>query len=387
MLPSPSWRAVIQVGETPSSYPAWRNIAAAAVRDGDLHGAISAYRQAERRAPAGDKAEIANRLGWLTKETGDTDAARRYFARGRGDDVDAVGDHGPHRRDGHRVAHGHPVDGGPVPLRRLPARQAGRGRGRVLAAVDRHAAPRQPANRASSAIARAPGLQHVRAVPVRADRRALVRARSGSCCSTCCAPPAARSRASSSAATCRRSAHRARSSGCSGCCSPRTASTARSTDRAGCWCGQLGMLILVNIVFGFAIPNIDNAAHLGGLATGLWIGAVVAADAGLDRGAAVAASGQHRGSFATMPVVSCPFLAIGGGRAGRRARVRRRDAAVRALAGGRSADVRDAARTAAASAARRRRASRGDPRRLLSSCQAEHGLEPLTDGGWPLGSG
>ena len=37
---------------------------------------------------------------------------------------------------------------------------------------------------------------------------------------------------------------------------------------------QLGFLILINIVFGFAIPNIDNAAHIGGLLTGLWIGAL-----------------------------------------------------------------------------------------------------------------
>ena len=34
-------------------------------------GAIEAYREADRRAPATDKAEIATRLGWLTKETGD----------------------------------------------------------------------------------------------------------------------------------------------------------------------------------------------------------------------------------------------------------------------------------------------------------------------------
>ena len=66
-----SWKAVLQVGETPSSYPAWRNIAAANVREGDLQAAI--------------RPEIANRLGWLTKETGDVNGARRYFARGRGD--------------------------------------------------------------------------------------------------------------------------------------------------------------------------------------------------------------------------------------------------------------------------------------------------------------
>jgi membrane associated rhomboid family serine protease len=80
-----SWVAATQLGETPSTYPAWRNVAAARVRVGDLPGAIEAYREADRRAPQEDKAEIATRLGWLTKETGDTRAARRYFAQGRGD--------------------------------------------------------------------------------------------------------------------------------------------------------------------------------------------------------------------------------------------------------------------------------------------------------------
>lgn len=80
-----SWTAVTQLTETPSTYPAWRNVAAARVRSGDLRGAIAAYREADRRAPAADKAEIANRLGWLSKETGDSGASRRYFAKGRGD--------------------------------------------------------------------------------------------------------------------------------------------------------------------------------------------------------------------------------------------------------------------------------------------------------------
>jgi rhomboid protease GluP len=39
---------------------------------------------------------------------------------------------------------------------------------------------------------------------------------------------------------------------------------------------QLGGLIVINILFGFAIQGIDNAAHLGGLATGLWLGALLA---------------------------------------------------------------------------------------------------------------
>lgn len=80
-----TWLAVLRLGETPSTYPAWRNIAAARVRAGDLSGAIEAYREADRRAPHEDKAEIASRLGWLAKETGNTGAARRYFARSRGD--------------------------------------------------------------------------------------------------------------------------------------------------------------------------------------------------------------------------------------------------------------------------------------------------------------
>lgn len=79
-----TWEAVLELPDTPSTYHAWRNVAAARVRDGDLTGAIAAYREADRRAPAEDKREIANRLGWLAKETGNVRASRRYFARGRG---------------------------------------------------------------------------------------------------------------------------------------------------------------------------------------------------------------------------------------------------------------------------------------------------------------
>jgi membrane associated rhomboid family serine protease len=79
-----TWEAILELPETTSTYHAWRNVAAARVRDGDLNGAIMAYREAERRAPTEDKRDIANRLGWLAKETGNVRASRRYFARGRG---------------------------------------------------------------------------------------------------------------------------------------------------------------------------------------------------------------------------------------------------------------------------------------------------------------
>jgi membrane associated rhomboid family serine protease len=79
-----SWRAVTRMPETPSTYKAWRQVAAALVRSGDLPGATKAYREAERRSPPEDRAEIASRLGWLLKEQGNSGAARRYFARSRG---------------------------------------------------------------------------------------------------------------------------------------------------------------------------------------------------------------------------------------------------------------------------------------------------------------
>lgn len=84
------WEAVTRLPETPSSYRAWRNVAAARVRSGDLRGAMAAYREADRRAPSEDRAEIASRLGWLSKELGDQGAAGRYFARARGDSGSSV---------------------------------------------------------------------------------------------------------------------------------------------------------------------------------------------------------------------------------------------------------------------------------------------------------
>jgi len=80
-----SWEQSISLGETPVSYRAWRQVAAARVRNADLRGALDAYRECEKRAPREDRAEIASRLGWLNKEIGNTSAASKYFARSRGD--------------------------------------------------------------------------------------------------------------------------------------------------------------------------------------------------------------------------------------------------------------------------------------------------------------
>src|SRR6476661_4765049 len=79
-----AWEAVVRLRDSPSTYQAWRNLAGARVRAGDLQSAITAYREADRRAPSEDRAEIASRLGWLAKETGNAGAATRYFSRARG---------------------------------------------------------------------------------------------------------------------------------------------------------------------------------------------------------------------------------------------------------------------------------------------------------------
>ncbi len=79
------WEAATQLPENEHTYAAWRNVAAARVRAGDLRGALNGYREADRRAPRDDKAEISSRMGWLAKEIGDKGASGKYFARARGE--------------------------------------------------------------------------------------------------------------------------------------------------------------------------------------------------------------------------------------------------------------------------------------------------------------
>ena len=81
-----TWQAATQAPENAFSWLAWKQLAAALVRGGALRPAIDAYREAERRAPADQRAEISSRLGWLYKETGDAGRARGYFSRARGTD-------------------------------------------------------------------------------------------------------------------------------------------------------------------------------------------------------------------------------------------------------------------------------------------------------------
>jgi rhomboid protease GluP len=269
-----SWKAALQVGETPSSYPAWRNIAAANVRAGDLHAAISAYRQAERRAPAADRAEIANRLGWLTKEIGDTTAARRYFARGRGDaqllsvttvliaatvivSLSAI-----LSSEGLFLYEAFELDKFAV---------ADGEYWRLLTVTLLHGSP-EPGYFGASLLHLGFNMYALYLVGPIVERWFgsvrfllfyLLCAAGGSVASFVFGgdiPSVGASGAIFGLFGLVLAANRVH----------------RPVDRQSRYLvGQLGMLILLNILFGFAVPNIDNAAHLGGLVTGIWLGAVV----------------------------------------------------------------------------------------------------------------
>jgi membrane associated rhomboid family serine protease len=78
-----AWRSAANAGGR-SAWLGWRSAAEQLVRDGDLDGAIAAYREADRRAPPAERGAIANRIAWLLKETGHDFAARRQFNRARG---------------------------------------------------------------------------------------------------------------------------------------------------------------------------------------------------------------------------------------------------------------------------------------------------------------
>src|SRR6188474_145060 len=78
-----AWQAAANGGGR-SAWLGWRSAAEQHVRDGDLEEAITAYREADRRAPQEERGAIANRIAWLLKETGHDFAARRQFNRARG---------------------------------------------------------------------------------------------------------------------------------------------------------------------------------------------------------------------------------------------------------------------------------------------------------------
>ncbi len=267
-----TWREVVKLGETPSSYPAWRQIAAALVRDGDLRGAAAAYREADRRAPAEDKAEIASRLGWLAKETGDSRGARRYFAQSRG-------------TTGLPIPLTYLIIGLTVIVSLVASTPDGADLFEALALKNGAVAAGEWWRLLSVTLVHA-GLLHLLfnmyalylVGPIVEQIYGwkifglmyVLCAAAGSAASLVFGDPHVPSVGASGAIF-----------GLFGVVLAATRVHNPILDRRGrALTGQIGMLIVINLVIGFGINgtgggNIDNAAHIGGLLAGLWLGFIL----------------------------------------------------------------------------------------------------------------
>jgi len=256
-----TWQAVLKLPESPSTYPAWRNIAAARVRAGELREAIEAYREADRRAPAADKAEIAARLGWLTKETGDAGAARRYFARSRG--------------DGPAIPLAYVILGLTVVVS-FYAESAGGLELRAALALDKSALAAGEVYRLLTVVLVHGGVLHLAFNMYGLYLLGpLVEGMWGT--ATFGALYLLTAAAASTASFVFSSFDSVGASGAIfGLVGVLMAGTRVHNPlldrRARAIIPQLGTLVLVNLVLGFSIQGIDNAAHIGGLVAGLWLG-------------------------------------------------------------------------------------------------------------------
>jgi membrane associated rhomboid family serine protease len=78
-----AWQQAAEAGGS-NAWLGSRRVAEQLVREGKLEAAIDAYREADRQAPPDERGAIANRIAWLLKETGHDFTARRQFNRARG---------------------------------------------------------------------------------------------------------------------------------------------------------------------------------------------------------------------------------------------------------------------------------------------------------------
>jgi len=264
------WEQAAKLPENPITYRALRQVAAARVRDGDLRGARDAYRDAERRAPADDRAEIASRLGWLNKELGDQRAAGRWFSRSRAAEPSPVATYG--------------IIGITAVVSILAMQPAGSD---LLAALwlDKQGLAEGEWWRLVTPVLVHGGLLHLLFNmyflflvgplveqlygSVRFVLLYVITAAAGSAASFLFGGPAPSVGASGAIF---------------GLCGVLLAVSAVHRpilDRRGrAIMSQIGALVVLNLVIGFGFGammggNIDNAAHIGGLLAGLWLGLVL----------------------------------------------------------------------------------------------------------------
>jgi rhomboid protease GluP len=257
------WEEVLALPETPATYQAYRELAGARVREGDLQGAIAAYREADRRAPPEDKAEIATRLGWLAKETGNVRASRRYFARGRGATLPIVS----YALLGVTIAVSLTAmisSEGPSIIQLLELDKVALAAGdlwRLFTVTLVHGGVLHLAFNMYALFLVAPVIEQIYG-PWRTLVFYLVSALGASAASF--AFGEAREVVGASGAI----------FGLFGVLFAAMRLHVPMLDRRSRnLAGQVGFLIITSLLFGFAIPNVDNTAHIGGLITGVLLGA------------------------------------------------------------------------------------------------------------------
>ncbi|CAN5717314.1 hypothetical protein BH23CHL7_BH23CHL7_21410 [soil metagenome] len=262
-----TWIAATQAPESELTWRAWVALAGTRVRQNDLAGATRAYREAERRAPAEERAAIASRLGWLNKEMGDTASSQRYFGRARAATVFTP-----------TLTYAILAVTVAVSAAQLFVPQTSEVVNQYLP-LDKRAVLEGEWWRLLTVALVHGGLIHLAfnmyalfivgpLVEAMYGRRLflafyLLAALAGSAASFLTLPNT--------------------SVGASGAIFGLFGLLAVANwvhkpmlgRQAGALARQIGFLIVLNIVIGFTFPGIDNAAHLGGLAAGAWLGLIV----------------------------------------------------------------------------------------------------------------
>ncbi len=281
------WIAATQGPETSNTWRAWKALAAARVREGNVPAAARAYREAERRAPLDERPEIASRLGWLSRELGQERTSDRHFNRSRTDvlprptvtwTILAV-------TVGIGFAQILYTAGGADPWINLlglikPLVAEGE-LWRLVTVTLVHGGIIHLGFNMYALFIVGPLVEGLYGSP----RFALVyvlTAAAGSAASFVFSPGPISVGASGAVfglfgmLLVSDRVHR-----------PALTRGARNLT------GQIGMLIVINLFLGFSIPNIDNAAHIGGLLAGAWLGFVL-----VPRGATLASFWQRPGGRA-----------------------------------------------------------------------------------------
>lgn len=281
------WIVATQAPETSNTWRAWKALAAARVREGDVPAAARAYREAERRAPSEERPEISSRLGWLSKEMGEGRSSERHFSRSRTDVL-------PRPMVTWAIL---AVTVG-IGLAQLPYGVGGDDPWIAIFGLIKPLVADGELWRLATVTLVHGGIIHLGfnmyalfiVGPLveglyGSPRFALIyvlTAAAGSAASFVFSPGAISVGASGAVfglfgmLLVSDRVHR-----------PALTRGARNLT------GQIGMLIVINLFLGFSLPSIDNAAHIGGLLAGAWLGFVL-----VPRGATLSSFWQRPGAHA-----------------------------------------------------------------------------------------